>query len=789
MVAWVDETQLAAYADRAAAWGRAVEEIRGQALAALASIERWAERAAVDRELAAVAERAAALARDHRARHGIAVDLLSARWGGISRGLSAWDAGPALNTGGDRLIEELESQLAALASVPGFTGTRQAIAELQRQLRKARIARMRRLIGQYDGLRSVLSLEIVREAIREGIVDQALALGLDPGGFMAAARAMMEGISPEEAGLDPLLFPDAYVAAHAERDRLLVDRDTIEQAMWAAWDRANVALLEGDLEAERAAWEEVRHLDEVVDQIEDRLAGRADLALTLGAATGYLDDLVLVDASNQDHMVGEFLAQNLMDRFGEAGALQEIGTVLNQRVNTSRKAVAFYNTLPGEMLPVLPWLAYRDSYGTIEAMAPFAQTLAMASYSEALAVRGAEVIGEFSEPNAATWFVGANYEPEFLREAAVALVAVSGGNVYMPWTTEVIYGPGGAETSYDARVVLASQISLDGSESAAAFLAALEAVGLLEVFVRPETLYGDGGGAAGSILALLGTRFDVRSAELMAEVMGAIADRGADPGVLIGAAAMISPHLTSFLDPRLARDLEQTELAPVIADRSEATAVFLAEVLADPDAAQLVFASLEFLLLAEIDQHFDPNDSESLAGVSRQFGLLADELSQIYLDTELASAEARDRINDLVNTILSLAADVALAGVLLVAGPEALALAILAEVGAAGATSLLLPAVLDNVLPTDNVEGVLAAGYALENRFVDAAELYTLIKLHEAGLLELPSEWFVDGRLQLPSYDDLREYEARVTQDFPYADWINDPISIGGTIRWDPSSD
>ena len=802
MVVRIDGDQLEGGAGGLASVHDVIDGHKLLATSFLASIGRWSDRSTVDRLLTEACDILGWLSSDHMARCEIATQLDNMSWAATSQPPMAQPAVVASEqhpTEVDADIEDLERRISELNSAPYFTGKGQAIVALRQQLRDARLARMAELVERYQNNLSGYYARDYLLSIRSAIAEEAAALGLTAEGFAAAAQAMVDGVSPDGAGLDPLLFPQSYVEAHADWTRLTRERDTLEDALDQAWLRLY------DSHGGDTAFEDYVTIAALLDLVEttlnDRYPDGAGVELLTSAS--YLDGLILLTGDASSAALGGFLGHTVDAGFGDPDTLSEVGAVVSATINTPNEAAALFNAIPREMLPILPVTAYEDLYGTIETMAPFAEALALASHSDSLRVTGADLVGEFSEPQAFNWFVGVQYNPAFLEEVAIAQAEVSSGDVYMPWTLDTYYDHNGTQISMDARVLVAQGIADSGYDHAASLVGELADRGLLGGYVDPASGYGDGGAEAGRILALLGTEIDRAASVQVAEVMAAVGQSSAQPGVLEGAALMVGPHLPALLTETHGGDLERTPLAGLVEPEGETIHAFLAEVLADNAATEIVFSLAAMHLAASLDANIDSTDPTSISATTAGYGELVDLLVEVSMDENLADAERRDHINGIMQNVFGFVIDLAvagglavgipaLAGALALGGPAVIALTVAGEVGGAGVTNIAIPSVTDFGLSTDNVEDLLKSGYSLENAIVYEARRLVFAHLHAAGVIELPSEWFEDGELGPLTESQWEAFDGELRAQFPttdlYYEWLAQANQIGGAIDWEPNS-
>ena len=790
------------------------DRVRGHATASLGSIARWDDQAVVGSLLGRAVDRLGLIALDHRSRAVLGDRLAATSWSGLL-GTSGWTqsaggtAGTPSGSGHiatphDDEIEDLTRRIDQLESAPGFTGKGHALTSLYEELRKAREGRLASLVEKYHlNLPGGFQAEY-RVDVRAAMVETAGLLGLDVAGFREAGQAMIAGMSPSEAMLDPLLFPADYVAAHVKYSGLLDQRAALAMELGDAYDAAAVAAWTYDGSYE-AAWEEVWRLEDELAAVNGEIESSFGdgLAMDLAGVALYLDRLLLLDDSDRARAIGGFLADEVSEISSHGGDIAPVGDIIVSRLGTPEEAAAFYEAMQVERVQVLPSLVYRTHPADVAvAMEPFARVMARATRHDGFALSGTDLVGEYLDPDAAAWFTVGGYDPAFLVDVAVAQAEITRDNVYMPSTFEGFYDGDGNWVTWDSRALVAGQIATADRTVSQALVQALSDERLLNAFLHPSSPYGDHGTAAGAVLAQLGTGLDQTSARLIVEVMQSIANRGADGGLSLGAALMVAPHVASFVSEAHAGDLQQTPVAALVQPEGDVVTEFLAEVLDEEASQDVLFGAGAFHLVAALDENFDPHDPSSIAASTAGYGEVMDLLVSATLDQHLADARRQDEINALVGNVLSFGIDLAVAagiafgapaaiGVLGIGGPAAIAFGIGAEVSGAAVTNIVLPSMTDFGLATDNAEHVLESGYTIENELVYGARRQVLARLHAAGVVTLPPDWFVDGELRAvpeSEWDAFVADLAAVLPDGQFYEWLNHSNAIGGAIDWKPGS-
>ncbi len=767
MEVWIDEAALDAATQRLAATRDLLQWTSGGAVAALQAVGLGSDGAVLARLLATAAGQIGGLSIDHSVRSALAGELERVVWdGGDPRGVAR---PPAPD---DVRVAAAEQRVAALEAASQFPGRAQELAAAREELTAARLARLAGLVARLD--------QAAFGSSRSARLDDLAAeLGVGPEQLVQVAAALRAGTAPVAAGLPEWIFPDWYVEAWQAATARRAERFRLEVAMWRAVHTATEAAIRGDDAAAHAAWADYRRWAERWEMAPP-LAPPA--ALGLPATVAVLAETPYLTRPDRERAIAAFLAAEI-NAVPSVNVVEDVGGLIVRYLKTPAAAAAFFNELDPALLSMLPFVGFADTrLATL--IEPYARVLALATRSSDLGIGGADVVGGVIQPSSVAWLGSSDYDPSFLIELAVAVISASGTNPYLPWIAGWPAGATGPDSN-DPRVLAAAHVVARGPVAAVTFLSQLEEQGLVGAFVAPATDYADGGAAAGAVLALAGASLDPDAFPLVAGVVTAIDGTSVQAGVRQGAAAMIVPHLTALVDPRLAYDLEQSGAATALAGVATFVPGFLQEVLSDPTAATFVLGALTLLLYGGIDRTFEPDDPESVAGTMRGFGHLADLVTDAYLSAGIATARVRDAANARLATLIGLAADLAIAGGLIAFGPATAAAVITAEVTATGVTGLALPALLDTIFPTGAVEAALASGYELENGMVREAELYLLAKLHAAGVVDLPAHWFVGGRLVVRE-SDLRAFEAAVAGEFPYAEWVNDAVSIGGAISWQP---
>lgn len=806
MVAWIDDDGLEEAAGRLAAVDARIEGIRGLALADLASIGRWGDHGSTVTLLESACVTICEIVADHGTRCDIAADLDATAWLGVTGLPLTTDTNESdrITTSHDARIAELEEWLADLAAAPASAPVAIAMIALRVELREAREARLRALqdriaVGIPGGPApeyfALLASEVAREAQLLGFTSQD---------FQDAAAAMVRGDSPDDAGLDPLLFPAAYVEAHAQWAELRDRREQLGVEIWEAERRASDAMLQGlDDEATQAwsdYWDASDAWAEVDGEIDDRFAD--GVSWTFVRAAGHLSSTAMLDQTDRDRAIGEFLATAILDNSYDVA---DVRTAADRYLRNEERAVTFFNTLPGDVVGILPYLDQGHITDRIEFMEPFAQALAMASHSSDLDLTAAEFVGDHLDGDSGLWFLTGGYDSGFLIDVAVAQTNVSGDDSYHVFP----YGPMGDQWGYiDPRVLVADQIAQHGHEPSVALITELAAADLLTAYLRPAAGHEDNGVAVGMVVSHLGGGsidhetgtivFDADTAALMVEVLDVIGAGRTQDGILVGASQMIGPHLPSLLTPTQAGDLTQTPLAELVGPDTPVVQAFLTEIMGHQPSAEVVFAAATMHLAVTLTQQMDVGDPSSINPTTTGFGNLMDLVLSTYLDEGLSDAERQDRINGIISNVVGTVIDVGvgagLAYAATISAPAWVALAAagtVGNVGGAAFTNIVIPELTDFGLSTDNVEGVLESGYSIENAYVNETRLLVFGALADAGVVELPPAWYAeDGSLRtitVAEWDAFEDHLAVQLPDGEFYDWIAGTDLVGGRIDWDPN--
>ncbi len=602
--------------------------------------------------------------------------------------------------------------------------------------------------------------------IQRHIQDVAADLGLTADGFAGAAAAMTRGIPPSRAGLDPHYFPAWYVAESEGHARLHAELAAITE------DHPRHPKQTGYRE-----WLAARQ--ELVAAIEDldfRPPAHPDVV-------AWLDGPLPVTPPEQLRLVGGYLATELARAGGhDPDLMRDLSRLVGWHVTTPGAAVAMLNALDEVTLANLQQLSGAANAwdGSLhQFMAPFADALAMAGGHSELDIDIADIV---DNPDAAFWFMSdEHYDVDLLIDAGTALTRVGSWDFTGASTTR-----DGTEWSLDPRVIVYNHISRYPANQAEALIASIVTTGDLGAFIEPEqwSTYGDKGAAAGAILALLGTGRDKSSAALIGDVMVAIGTSHPPPGVLRGGALMLLGHNGSLAEGKDGDALPSTPLRDVLdalPDRQETVTTYLEVTMGDPVAADHIYRGLSLTMARAVRMAFDPTDTDAHAEAFGDSGRLLDRLTRTHLRVALEEAGETDTRNAIWQGAFSTAIDIGSAIALMpTGGTSGFIYGVIASAG----NNVGLPLVTDFGLSTNNTVNILERGFELENDFVDEAVLLLAGHLHDAGVIELPADWFVHGVLEPIPFQVWEEYRLTLeTAGFPYDAWFNDVMALSGAFR------
>ena len=514
-------------------------------------------------------------------------------------------------------------------------------------------------------------------------------------------------------------------------------------------------------------------------------------ALHSVVARAYAVFITTPGASGKDKAIGGSLAIRLLDAL-EDQRLDDVLAILEQLDDTDEtNLVAFIERLGVDMIGLLPQLLVDAGvYGTELAtyLAPVGAALGVASRAHdgmALSFTGAEMMDghEGSSVSPAAYFDFGVFSPEFLFSAMEGVLAGFGESELPMWGPEYFL-PDGTTASPDPRLPLLRAVLAMDVPTQRAFLAFAADQGGMPSLIAPATRWGDGGDGVGALLrSLVGTPDD--SSWVITTVVGAAAAAGRlASSIALGAATMIAPHLPSLVLSTMFGEegvtLDHTALrAPLeaVPDAQGVVRQFFGVIMADGEARAIINAAFAALLAASVAAHLDPADTDSLAPLADDFGVLWKLVYGVSLQVDLEDARRQDGAVSMVGDTANLAVSYLLSG-----GGASIAAAgfstwIADAVGAAGLAKAPIMAMMGG---TDDTEQVLLDGYAGIEAAELAAAAVLAAELGRRSVIELPAALLDDaGSPRLESAADV----ALLMNAFSAAGidptaWFNDVMAI-----------
>ncbi len=245
----------------------------------------------------------------------------------------------------DDRVRELEQRLAALAAMGDERKTSGwQIAGVATQLLQARLDAMRakqRLLAELLGVpaHAPEHLAAAITDLERDLERLGAKLALDANDFVLAAEAMIAGISPRDAGLEPAHFPEWYVERHALAARLATEAAAAETATWQAFDELMLVGLAGHWDDHRGATDRFETQRTLWQDTQARLdTARAQLAVTVEDAAAYLATLTPVAPETRPALVADLLAAEIERSRDDPVRLLALGALAARYVDTDRLA-------------------------------------------------------------------------------------------------------------------------------------------------------------------------------------------------------------------------------------------------------------------------------------------------------------------------------------------------------------------------------------------------------------------------------------------------------------------
>jgi hypothetical protein len=519
-----------------------------------------------------------------------------------------------------------------------------------------------------------------------------------------------------------------------------------------------------------------------------RGAFNSDLAATAAASAVYF---AAAGSSAKDQSVGGSLAVSLLEAL-EDQHLDEVEKILESLgALDDGDVVEFFERLGIDIVGLIPQLLVDAGVHDGELatyLAPMGAALGIASRvgdGMALSFTGAEMMAghEGSSVSPAAYFSFGVFSPEFLFSALAGVLAGFGESELPMWGPEYLL-PDGTTASPDPRLPLLRAVLAMDITTQQGFLRFAAGQGAMPSLIAPATEWGDGGDAVGALLrSLVGAPDD--SSWVITEVMGAAAAAGRlASSIALGAASMIAPHLPSLVLSTVFGEggvtLDQTALRTPLETVPDAQGVvrqFFGVVMADSEARTVINAAFAALLAASVAAHLDPADTDSLAPLADDFGVLWELVFGTSLQVDLENARQQDAAVSQMGDAANLAI-----GSLLSGGGASIAAAgfstwIADAVGGAGLAKAPIVAMLGG---TDDVERVLLDGFAAIEDAELAAAAVLAAELNRRSVIELPPALLdEDGAPRLESAADVALLmDAFSTAGIDPTAWFNDVVAI-----------
>lgn len=497
-------------------------------------------------------------------------------------------------------------------------------------------------------------------------------------------------------------------------------------------------------------------------------------------------------SSRQERSVGGVLATRLLDAL-EQQQLDDVEAILLQLTGLDdAELVAFFERLGVDMVGLFPQLLVDAGVNPVDLtpyLAPVGDALGIASRAGdamALSFTGAEMMEghEGRSITPAAYFDFGDFSPDFLFAAAGRVLSgfaesdlpLQGAD----YTLEDGSGAGPDPRLPVIRAILAADLTTQRG-----FLTHLAVQGSLPGLVAPATAWADGGEAVGTLLRSLVAAPDTASVDTTAAVIRVVADAGAlAPAIALGSAVMVAPHLPSFvMTTRFgtgAVTLEQTALRTSLDAMPDADGVvtgFLGAVLAHADARTTLHTAFSALVAATITRHLDPDDTDSLAPLADDLGVLWGTLFGLSLQSDLDQARRDDAAVGIAGEAANLAVGYLLtggAGAIAATGFRAWAAKTLGGAGLLGAP---VEALLGG---TRDVEQVLLESFGAIDDAETAAAAILAAELQRRGVIELPPALLDEEGLV--HFDEFTDW-AMLADAFDAAGidptvWLNDIVAI-----------
>lgn len=486
---------------------------------------------------------------------------------------------------------------------------------------------------------------------------------------------------------------------------------------------------------------------------------------------------------------GSLLAEALLDAL-EDGDLEAVRALMARLEGLSEaETVAFFERLDADMTGLIPTLlvdagvADGDLAGYL---APLGAALAMATSAEdgmALSFTGAEIVSghEGAAVSPAAYFDFGDFHPEFVFAAAAGVLA-GYADTDLPLRSPQYERPDGSVAEPDPRLPLLREVLAMDEAGRLAFLAWVDAQGAMPGLVAPMTEWGDGGEAVGRLLADLAGSDPRASAGVVVLVMRAVAEaRGLAPAIAFGAAAMVAPHLPSLVVETWfgeQLDLEPTPLRPALAATDDPAGLaerFMAAVLGSEAARSLIHGTFAVLLAATVSAHFDPNDSESLAGVADDLGTLWGMIFGARLQADLDEGRRLDENAAQAGSIAKTATNLVVAGGALNVASAGFGPWIAEQVS--GLVDVAAP--VESLLGgTAHGEQALIDGFGTMESSSTWVALILAAEMHHRGVLELPAHLLDLDPTQATDEDRRLLVVALTDAGVDVEAWFNDVFAI-----------
>ncbi len=524
--------------------------------------------------------------------------------------------------------------------------------------------------------------------------------------------AMRTGQTPQEAGIEPSLFPPEYMAAITRSQQLRAQASALAVEVYIG---GRATTLESDIR-------------ELLDEA-DRLRSPVDLDFIHDFiySTPVLDTVGERHALYADVLVDDIEAQDLAEPwFDPVVAELEVAAAALDR-GDAELAAAFFTRLGPDQAARLDMHFRRQADQS--PMRRFSQALADASYflSDGYArdiMRAAGAVPYGFEPGVGQLFMEGSFDYAFL-------LAAYDESEYQFDNRDYVHT--GYELKFDARAALLDRLTENSQFNAVAFFTPER---ISELF--DDGYVDDGFSAMKSLLTLGAMAPDLPGVRnRVAAIVSHVAQAG---GTLqhftaVGAAAMVDAHIPLFAPERwfnpvtgefdqpifshpTSQDLQLFDYGPTDSDGQTAfekhKIMFLEVVMRDPQAQEMLFGSVAATIRRLGQDHI--TDPSSARAAADELGALIGRFADVAGGIAQQNGAARDSANRLnqwlVGTTVAVAGSL-LAGHFIVGGVSATILKQVIGRGRATATSFAL----DRVFPTDNQH------QALEARFHDVVDV------------------------------------------------------------------